>query len=76
MPAPAWALFWLGAEKLVKYACIMHGLFDAAGWPGLGAVMGLEKPQGRRRPRFQPLVIKSPERVKEYLEGPSARLKK
>ena len=27
-------------ENLVRYACIMHGLFDAAGRCGLGAVMG------------------------------------
>ena len=29
-----------GGENLVKYACIMHGPFDAAGRGGLGAVMG------------------------------------
>jgi len=29
-----------GGENLVRYACIMHGLFDAAGRGGLGAVMG------------------------------------
>jgi aldehyde:ferredoxin oxidoreductase len=29
-----------GGENMVKYACIMHGPFDAAGRGGLGAVMG------------------------------------
>jgi aldehyde:ferredoxin oxidoreductase len=29
-----------GGENMVKYACIMGGLFDAAGRGGLGAVMG------------------------------------
>lgn len=29
-----------GGEKLVRYACIMSGLYDAAGRGGLGAVMG------------------------------------
>jgi aldehyde:ferredoxin oxidoreductase len=29
-----------GGENLVKYACIMGGLYDAAGRGGLGAVMG------------------------------------
>jgi aldehyde:ferredoxin oxidoreductase len=29
-----------GGENLVKYACIMHGLADAAGRGGMGAVMG------------------------------------
>lgn len=34
------AMIGPGGENLVKYACIMHGLFDAAGRGGLGAVMG------------------------------------
>ena len=34
------ALIGPGGENLVKYACIMCGLFDAAGRGGLGAVMG------------------------------------
>lgn len=34
------ALIGPGGENLVRYACIMHGLHDAAGRGGLGAVMG------------------------------------
>ena len=34
------AMIGPGGEKLVKFACIMHGLYDAAGRGGLGAVMG------------------------------------
>ena len=34
------AMIGPGGENLVKYACIMHGLYDAAGRGGLGAVMG------------------------------------
>jgi aldehyde:ferredoxin oxidoreductase len=34
------AMIGVGGEKLVKYACIMHGLSNAAGRGGLGAVMG------------------------------------
>ena len=34
------AMIGPGGEKRVKYACIMHGPFDAAGRGGLGAVMG------------------------------------
>jgi aldehyde:ferredoxin oxidoreductase len=34
------AMIGPGGENLVKYACIMHGLFDAAGRGGLGAAMG------------------------------------
>jgi len=34
------AMIGPGGENLVRYACIMNGLFDAAGRGGLGAVMG------------------------------------
>lgn len=34
------ALIGPGGENLVRYACIMNGLYDAAGRGGLGAVMG------------------------------------
>ena len=34
------AMIGPGGENLVKYACVMHGPFDAAGRGGLGAVMG------------------------------------
>ena len=34
------AMIGPGGENRVKYACIMHGPFDAAGRGGLGAVMG------------------------------------
>jgi aldehyde:ferredoxin oxidoreductase len=34
------AMIGPGAENMVKYACLMHGLFDAAGRGGMGAVMG------------------------------------
>ena len=37
------ALIGPGGENLVSFACIMHGLFDAAGRGGLGAVMGSKK---------------------------------
>ena len=32
-----------GGENLVKYACIMCGLYDAAGRGGLGAIMGSKR---------------------------------
>ena len=34
------AMIGPAGENLVRYACIMHGLFDAAGRGGMGAVMG------------------------------------
>ena len=52
-------------ENMVSYACIMHGLFDAAGRGGLGAVMGSKNlkaiaVRGHKAPK-----IAEPERVKE-----------
>ncbi len=55
----------LAGENLVRYACIMHGLYDAAGRGGLGAVMGSKNlkavsVRGHRAP-----AIVNPEGVKE-----------
>ena len=52
-------------ENLVRYACIMNGLYDAAGRGGLGAVMGSKnlKAIGVRGHKAPPIV--EPERVKE-----------
>jgi len=55
-----------GGENLVRYACIMNGLFDAAGRGGLGAVMGSKNlkaiaVKGRKTPR-----ISDPEQVKGF----------
>ena len=40
------AMIGLGGENRVKYACVMHGLFDAAGRGGMGAVMGSKNLKG------------------------------
>jgi aldehyde:ferredoxin oxidoreductase len=57
-----------GGESVVKYACIMNGLYDAVGRGGLGAVMGSKKlkavvVRGHRTPK-----IVTPERVKTLRE--------
>ncbi|TEB10326.1 aldehyde ferredoxin oxidoreductase family protein [Pelotomaculum propionicicum] len=59
------ALIGPGGEKMVRYACIMNGLFDAAGRGGLGAVMGSKNlkaiaVRGRKAPR-----VADPARIKE-----------
>ncbi len=59
------ALIGLAGENLVRYACIMHGLYDAAGRGGLGAVMGAKNLKavsirGHRAP-----AIVNPEGVKD-----------
>ena len=70
------ALIGPGGEKLVKYACIMHGLFDAAGRGGLGAVMGSKNLKAIAVRGHNPPPIKSPERVKEYREWLTANIEK
>ncbi|MFO7918621.1 MAG: aldehyde ferredoxin oxidoreductase C-terminal domain-containing protein, partial [Anaerolineae bacterium] len=37
------AMIGPGGENLIRYACVMHGVKDAAGRTGLGAVMGSKK---------------------------------
>jgi aldehyde:ferredoxin oxidoreductase len=59
------AMIGPGGEKLVRYACIMQGLHDAAGRGGLGAVMGSKNlkaiaVRGSKLPE-----VANPERVKE-----------
>jgi len=63
-----------GGENLVKYACIMNGLYDAVGRGGLGAVMGSKKlkavvVQGHKAPK-----IADPERVKALREWLQANM--
>ncbi len=54
-----------GGENLIRFACVMNGLYDAAGRGGAGAVMGSKNlkaiaVRGHQRPR-----VASPEGVKE-----------
>ncbi len=62
------AMIGPGGENLALQACIMNGLYDAAGRGGLGAVMGSKNlkaiaVRGHKAPK-----IASPERVKELRE--------
>ena len=70
------ALIGPGGENLVKYACIMHGLFDAAGRGGLGAVMGSKNLKAIAVRGHHPPPIASPERVKEYREWLTTNIEK
>jgi aldehyde:ferredoxin oxidoreductase len=55
-----------GGEKLVRYACIMHGPYDAAGRGGLGAVMGSKNLKAVAvRGHQPPPPVAKPEVVKE-----------
>jgi aldehyde:ferredoxin oxidoreductase len=42
-PRAELTMIGVGGENLVKYACVMNGLKDAAGRTGMGAVMGSKK---------------------------------
>jgi aldehyde:ferredoxin oxidoreductase len=70
------ALIGPAGEKLVRYACIMHGLFDAAGRGGLGAVMGSKNLKAIAVRGHNPPPIASPERVKELRDWLTANKEK
>jgi aldehyde:ferredoxin oxidoreductase len=59
------AMIGPGGENLVRYACIMHGLYDVAGRGGLGAVMGSKNLKAIAVRGHQPLQIAVPKGVKE-----------
>ncbi|MBN1641958.1 MAG: aldehyde ferredoxin oxidoreductase family protein [Anaerolineae bacterium] len=42
-PRAELAMIGPGGENLVRYACVMHGLKDASGRTGMGAVMGAKR---------------------------------
>jgi aldehyde:ferredoxin oxidoreductase len=42
-PRAEMAMIGAGGENVVRYACVMHGIKDAAGRAGMGAVMGSKK---------------------------------
>jgi aldehyde:ferredoxin oxidoreductase len=63
------AMIGPGGERLVPFACIMEGLYDAAGRGGLGAVMGSKNIKAIAvRGHTQPTVA-DPERIKESTNG-------
>lgn len=52
-------------ENLVRIACIMNGLYDAAGRGGLGAVMGSKNLKAIAVRGHQPPALAEPEGIKE-----------
>jgi aldehyde:ferredoxin oxidoreductase len=68
------ALIGPGGENMVRYACIMNGLNDAAGRGGVGAVMGSKNlkavcVRGRKAP-----AVSNPEGVKALREWMRANM--
>ena len=60
------ALIGPAGEKLVRYACIMHGLFDAAGRGGLGAVMGSKNLKAVAVRGRGKVAVSDPEKLREF----------
>ena len=58
------AMIGPGGENLVKYACVMHGTYDAAGRGGMGAVMGSKNLKAIAVRGTRKLRIVNPEGVK------------
>jgi aldehyde:ferredoxin oxidoreductase len=59
------AMIGQGGENLVRYACIMEGLHDAAGRGGLGAVMGSKNLKAIAVKGSKLPDVANPEKVKE-----------
>ena len=70
------AMIGPGGENLVRYACIMHGLYDVAGRGGLGAVMGSKNLKAIAVRGHRPPQIAAPERIKELREWLMANIDK
>jgi aldehyde:ferredoxin oxidoreductase len=62
------ALIGPGGENLVSFACIMNGLYDAAGRGGLGAVMGSKNLKAIAVRGHKTLKLADPARLKELRE--------
>jgi aldehyde:ferredoxin oxidoreductase len=63
------ALIGPGGENMVLYACIMHGLYDAAGRGGLGAVMGSKNLKAIAVRGHNLPEVADNERVKQMRQG-------
>jgi aldehyde:ferredoxin oxidoreductase len=58
------AMIGPGGEQMVRYACIMNGLKDAAGRTGLGAVMGSKRLKAVAVRATKPLEAADPETIR------------
>jgi aldehyde:ferredoxin oxidoreductase len=62
-------------ENLVRIACIMNGLYDAAGRGGLGAVMGSKNLKAIAVRGHQPPALAGPEGIKELRDWLMAHIR-
>jgi aldehyde:ferredoxin oxidoreductase len=68
------AMIGPGGEKLIRSACIMNGLYDAAGRGGLGAVMGSKNLKAIAVRGRTPPAVANPEKLKEINKWFSANM--
>lgn len=61
-------------EKLVRYACVMHGLYDAAGRGGPGAVMGSKNLKAIAVRGHSPIPVAQPDGLKVIRDWANANL--
>jgi len=59
------AMIGPGGENMVRFACVMNGLYDAAGRTGMGAVMGSKKLKAVAALGTQPLGSVDPDAIRE-----------
>jgi aldehyde:ferredoxin oxidoreductase len=59
------AMIGPGGENMVRFACVMHGLKDAAGRTGMGAVMGSKKLKAVAALGTQPLGSVDPDSLRD-----------
>jgi len=65
-----------GGENLVRYACIMNGLYDAAGRGGLGAVMGSKRLKAIAVRGSGKIGIADPEKLRELRKRLAGNIEK
>ena len=59
------AMIGPGGERLIPFACIMNGLYDAAGRGGLGAVMGSKNLKAIAVRGYTTPAVANPDKIKE-----------
>ncbi len=69
------ALIGPAGENGVRFACIMHGLYDAAGRGGLGAVMGSKNLKAVAVRGQKASTVANPDSLKEYREWMQANMR-
>jgi len=68
------AMIGPGGEKLVRFACVMNDLKDAAGRTGMGAVMGSKRLKAVAVRGSKPVAAADPDKIREMARGMAGRV--